>query len=174
MSKALRESKAAKLAVVAIEEAKMNDRLAAAEHDARVEAAIEEARAKGMEFAILKTRVFRSLVVAPGAKLARLLNDWETTGWTLINILQNGIGAVTVVSARVIEQPLELPVELEDEDSTEDAPPVKDVATDEGELKRQKWADEQAAKLDKPADQARSVDDIEPTGAVEGEDHGTD
>ena len=60
MSKALMATKAAKLAEVALEEAKMNKRLADAEHEARVEAAIEEAKVRSLEHAILKTRVWRA------------------------------------------------------------------------------------------------------------------
>jgi hypothetical protein len=179
MSKALRESKAAKLAEAALAEAKMNQRLAEAEHEARVEAAVEEAKQRGLEFAILKTRVWRAELVAPGQKLARLLNEWEAMGWQLVNTMppMGPLGQVLVISARVIEQPIELPAEEEEveEKTGENAP--KDVATDEGEQKREEWAKEHQACDGLVTDPIEEVESDEhgpfpdSGGAVEGEDH---
>lgn len=117
----------------------LSAKLSQEEHLSRVAQARETQREKGLEKAILKMRIWNA-VRCSHRKLDEELNRMEGEGWTLVNILENGIDGATIVSARVVE--MELPDEPEvtgDPDVPKDTTEFTDTTEAEEEAARQAW-----------------------------------
>lgn len=123
-------------AIDAMRSAAISEKLTRDEFDRRVAAAKAEAREKGLKNPTLNMRVWYTIVTTH-RDLDKALNQIEGEGWTLVNILPNGINSATIVCARV--ETLVLP-ELTDE---ADEQPVEEAAPlDENEASRETWAAE--------------------------------